>query len=143
MPKYEMIIDGREFSVDIISQDGASATVEVNGVSYSVECKTNTPVKVTPSFVSNIPTGTAQSTAPNLTPVETGSAGAVGAPIPGVILEVFVSEGDEVKVGQPVLKMEAMKMENEITADHAGTIEKVLIKVGDTVIQGQDLVVIS
>ncbi|MGD7653921.1 MAG: biotin/lipoyl-containing protein, partial [Verrucomicrobiales bacterium] len=64
----------------------------------------------------------------------------VTAPIPGAVLEVYVKEGDEVKAGSALLKMEAMKMENRIDAPRDGTVNKVLVKVGDPVSQGQELV---
>jgi biotin carboxyl carrier protein len=68
------------------------------------------------------------------------TASTVPAPIPGVILELYVKEGDEVKTGADLLKMEAMKMENLITAPRAGKIAKVHVKVGDPVGQGKALV---
>ncbi|MEL6820188.1 MAG: biotin/lipoyl-containing protein [Calditrichota bacterium] len=54
--------------------------------------------------------------------------GDVKAPMPGMILRVEVAEGDMVKVGQPLLVMEAMKMENEIKAETAGIVKSILAK---------------
>lgn len=58
--------------------------------------------------------------------------GELNAPMPGKILEVLVSEGDEVEMGQPVAILEAMKMENELKAPVAGTISTIAVAVGDS-----------
>ena len=53
--------------------------------------------------------------------------------MPGLILEVMVSQGDRVAAGTPVVKIEAMKMENEIPAPANGTVREILVKKGDRV----------
>lgn len=65
---------------------------------------------------------------------------AVKAPIPGVIIEVKVSAGDNVEYGQELCVLEAMKMKNSIRSGKAGTIDKVLVSVGDQVSQSQTLI---
>ncbi len=74
-----------------------------------------------------------------------GGSGAfnVKAPMPGSILEVKVSVGDTIKNGDVLLVLEAMKMENELTASQAGTVKEVLVKKGDTVNSGDPLIVLS
>ena len=57
----------------------------------------------------------------------------VEAPLPGRIIEVCVKVGDTVKRGQRVVILDAMKMENNITTDYAGTIKQVLVNVGEAV----------
>ena len=57
----------------------------------------------------------------------------VNAPLPGRVLEVLVKVGDEVKSGQEVLVLEAMKMENSITTDYAGRVKQILVEAGETV----------
>ncbi len=59
--------------------------------------------------------------------------GELNAPMPGKILEILVSEGDEVELGDPVAILEAMKMENELKAPVAGTITKIAVSEGDSV----------
>jgi biotin carboxyl carrier protein len=66
----------------------------------------------------------------------------VRAPIPGRVVSVAVAEGEEVHVGQPLLVLEAMKMENQLRAEGAGRIERVLVSPGATVEGGQILVVV-
>lgn len=64
----------------------------------------------------------------------------VKAPMPGLILEIQVAEGDEVKKGDPVMILEAMKMENVIKADGDGTVKAIKVNKGDSVEKNQVLV---
>ena len=66
--------------------------------------------------------------------------GRVDAPMPGLILEVSVQVGQEVNEGEPLLILEAMKMENVITSPRAGTIKSIEIKKGDAVEKKQLLI---
>ena len=66
--------------------------------------------------------------------------GRVKAPIPGRVTRVLVETGVEVSAGQPLLVLEAMKMENEIRAARAGTVETLNVRPGQTVALHQVLV---
>ena len=68
------------------------------------------------------------------------SDGRVKAPIPGLITRILVNEGDRVKLDQPLLVLEAMKMENEIRAPLDGRIESVAVMNGQTVAQNDLLI---
>ena len=57
----------------------------------------------------------------------------VEAPLPGRIIDICVKVGDKVKVGDTVAILEAMKMENSITTNYAGTVKQILASVGDAV----------
>jgi biotin carboxyl carrier protein len=59
--------------------------------------------------------------------------GRVKAPIPGVITRVMVAEGESVESGQPLVVLEAMKMENEIQAPRSGNIQRLAVQSGQTV----------
>jgi biotin carboxyl carrier protein len=63
-------------------------------------------------------------------------AGRVKAPLPGLIARVLVGQGEEVAAGQPLLVLEAMKMENEIRAPRAGTVAQINIAPGQQVALG-------
>lgn len=69
-----------------------------------------------------------------------GSAANLTSGMPGKIVKVFVKAGDEVKEGDPLLIMEAMKMENEMRASHKVKIKDVLVKAGDNVESGAKLI---
>jgi acetyl-CoA/propionyl-CoA carboxylase biotin carboxyl carrier protein len=85
--------------------------------------------------------------APRARRSSTGSAGAgsgeVTVPMQGTIVKVLVNVGDEVEVGQTVCVLEAMKMENNIAADRAGTIQDVKVEAGQSVGSGDIVVVIA
>lgn len=65
----------------------------------------------------------------------------VKAGMPGKIIQIFVKPGDEVKAGQPLIIMEAMKMENEIRAVASAQVKEIKIQQGDSVETGQVLIV--
>ena len=67
----------------------------------------------------------------------------VRAPIPGRVVSVSVMEGDQVKAGQALVVLEAMKMENQICAEGPGRVERVMVAPGATVESGQVLVVVE
>jgi acetyl-CoA/propionyl-CoA carboxylase, biotin carboxylase, biotin carboxyl carrier protein len=69
--------------------------------------------------------------------------GAVTVPMQGTIVKVLVSEGDEVEAGQTVCVLEAMKMENNITADKSGTVKEIKVTAGQSVGSGDVVVVIE
>ena len=77
-----------------------------------------------------------------------GGGGAAGSgnvtvPMQGTIVKVLVEVGQEVEVGQPVVVLEAMKMENQIAAEKAGTIKEIRVAPGDTVGGGDVVAVID
>jgi glutaconyl-CoA/methylmalonyl-CoA decarboxylase subunit gamma len=71
------------------------------------------------------------------------SGNAVNAPMPGKIISVRVSKGQQIKEGEVVLILEAMKMEQEIKAPSGGTVADILINAGDTVKKEQALILIG
>jgi pyruvate carboxylase len=62
-----------------------------------------------------------------------GNPNHIGAPMPGMVVKVAVSAGNKVKKGDPLVTLEAMKMETTIYAEEEGTVEKTLVQAGDTV----------
>ncbi|HEL1007567.1 TPA: acetyl-CoA carboxylase biotin carboxyl carrier protein subunit [Streptococcus equi subsp. zooepidemicus] len=75
-------------------------------------------------------------------PVSAG-ADAMPSPMPGTILKVLVNVGDVVHENQPLLILEAMKMENEIVASTAGTVTGIHVTAGQVVNPGEGLITIS
>ena len=72
-----------------------------------------------------------------------GGSGAVAVPMQGTIVKILVEVGQEVEAGATVCVLEAMKMENNITADKAGTVKEIKVAVGDSVGSGDVVVVIE
>lgn len=73
----------------------------------------------------------------------TARAGLLSAPMPGKILELLVHEGDSVEEGQPVIILEAMKMENELKAPASGSVTSIHAADGDSVEKNQPLLEIE
>jgi pyruvate carboxylase len=74
---------------------------------------------------------------------DSSNSGEVGAPIPGTVLSVLVAEGDVVAENQPLMIVEAMKMETRVTSSAAGVIDSINVKEGQQVIAGELLAVIK
>ena len=143
MRTYKFKINGNEYNVEINSVEGNIADVTVNGASYKVEM--DTPVAPAPAAAPATPATSAPAPAPAPAPA-TAPAGAgkvITSPLPGVIIEVSVKEGQAVKAGQKVAVIEAMKMENEIQASCDGTVTAVLVNKGDSVLEGAEIVKIA
>ena len=81
--------------------------------------------------------------APAAAPKAAVAGNKVSAPLPGRVIALKVKVGDTVKAGQEVAILEAMKMENSITSDYAGTVQQILIGEGDTVQSDATLMIIG
>jgi methylmalonyl-CoA carboxyltransferase small subunit len=84
--------------------------------------------------------GGGASPAPVTASVKAASANAVVAPLSGAVARILVGEGDEIKEGQVLLVLEAMKMETEITAPYDGTVARILVETRDAVAGGEALI---
>ncbi len=146
MRSYKFKINGNEYNVDINSVEGNIANVTVNGAAYEVEMDTPVSAPVAAAAVkdsSAAPHNENQGAAPAPASKPAGAGKAVTSPLPGVIIEVSVKEGQAVKAGQKVAVIEAMKMENEIQASADGTVTAVLVNKGDSVLEGAEIVKIA
>ncbi|HFE46926.1 MAG TPA: biotin/lipoyl-binding protein, partial [Nannocystis exedens] len=74
---------------------------------------------------------------------DAGDPESIAAPMPGAVVEVRVSGGDEVKAGEAMVVLSAMKMETVVAAPHAGVVRRVAVKVGEVVDAGDLLLVLS
>ncbi|MFT4571404.1 MAG: biotin carboxyl carrier protein [Hyphomicrobiaceae bacterium] len=141
MATYKVKAEGKEYKVDVAEKASGGATVKVDGHTFEVEmAQAPVAAPVAGAPVAARPTPAAAKPA---TPSGGGGAGAVMAPIPGVVTQVCVAVGDAVTAGQTVLKLEAMKMENDIAAPIDGTITEIAVKEGSEVSDGQLMVVIG
>ena len=147
MKQYKFKINGNDYNVAINSTNGNLADVTVNGVSYQVEMENAMPAAPAAAPVQAAPQASAPAAQPAAAPAPAakpaGEGKAVTSPLPGVIIEVSVKEGDTVAAGQKVAVLEAMKMENEIQAEKAGVVTKIHVSKGDSVLEGASIVTIA
>ena len=145
MKEYKIKINGNNYNVTIDEVEDNMAKVEVNGTPYNVEFEKPISKPKTISVV-NKPAaapsaGPAPANKPAAVPAAAGGA-TVNSPLPGVVLEIKVKDGDKVTKGQVIMVLEAMKMENAIEAPCEGTIT-VKAQKGDSVLEGATLAVIA
>ncbi len=146
MKKFKFTINGNQYETEVLSIEENIAEIEVNGTLYKVEVDKTMKTTKTPKLVRQaaVPsTDSHPSVAKTSSPAGPKGAGSIKSPLPGVILEMFVREGDTVKMGQKLLMLEAMKMENNIEADKAGNVVSILKHKGDNVMEGDVLIIIG
>ena len=168
MKEYSFKINGKQYDVTVESVEGNNAQVTVNGASYAVEIEKGaedsfvapapqndkvaaapqdktapSASSVIPSASSVIPSAAKESAAPAPAAKPAGPGTKVESPLPGVVIEVSVKEGQAVKQGQKVAVLEAMKMENEIAATVDGTVTAIHVNKGDSVLEGAPIVTIA
>lgn len=146
MKSYKFKINGNQYNVEVDSVSGNIADVTVNGIPYQVEMEDAPAVPaapdqtVQPSASVSIPSAAPQ---PAAKPASSGMGMRVKSPLPGVIVSVNVNVGDIVKEGQVLAVLEAMKMENEIQAEHNGIVTSVHVAKGDSVLEGEAIVTLA
>lgn len=140
MKKFKFTISGDEYDVHLQDIEENIATIEVNGTKYEVEVKREIKTSKTPKLVRK---PVVQQPGEGQIKKSQSSGVAIKAPLPGTILKINVAVGDEVKEGQNLLVMEAMKMENQVLAEKAGQVSSIKVKEGDAVLQDDVLIEIS
>ncbi len=124
---FHLISDHRSHHIEIMSsaENGCRITIKLNGQRYS--CQIKTPIEVS---IANLKLNTSGSKKPIH----------LKAPMPGLVIDVKVGVGQSINRGDPLLILEAMKMENLIKASSAGTIGDIKVSQGDSVEKGQILI---
>ena len=142
MKEYKFKIGGKEYNVTVNPKEGKFFDVTVNGATYEVEAE-NAPAAAPVAQPAAAPVQAAPATAAAPAPKAAGAGEKVPSPLPGVIIEVSVKEGQAVKAGQKIAILEAMKMENEIPAPKDGTITEIHVHKGDSLQEGDPVVTIA
>ena len=142
MKNYKFKINGKEYAVTVGEAEGKMLTVNVNGADYQVELE-NAPVAAPAAVAAPAPAEKKAEAPAAPAPKPAGAGEKVNSPLPGVIVEVSVKEGQAVKAGQKVAVLEAMKMENEIPAPKDGTITAIHVQKGDSILEGAPVVTIA
>lgn len=136
MKNFTFKINENSYGVKIVSHEANTIELEVNGTNYSVKMKEEVKTLKTPTLVRK-PSSSA------IEPIKinpSSSKTKITAPIPGVILSLNVKVGDIIKVGDVLLVLEAMKMENSIASEKAGKVTAINVTVGQQVLQSEVMI---
>jgi biotin carboxyl carrier protein len=141
--EYKYTINGNQYEVTIGEIADCEAVVTVNGETYKVawepEAEPEKKVVVRPvAAQAETSADSAQTASANI-----NGNNAVKSPLPGVITAINVSVGDEVKAGDTLLVLEAMKMANNIEAEKDGKVTAICVKPGQSVMEDDPLVVVE
>ena len=164
MKTYQYKVQGVDYEVEIAEVEGKIAKVNVNGIPFEIEMQKPINAAKHPALAATkrtasaapaaqpapaqpAPAGNPQATVPAASaagPAPAAGAGtAIKAPLPGTINAINVKVGDKVGIGDVVIVLEAMKMQNNIEAETAGTVTSVLVNQGDTVMEGAVMLTIG
>ena len=124
---YSVLFGGRSYEM-LVNSDRFNYTINVRGVQFQVQVEDERARRM--NRARRLPT------------LPDGEL-AITAPIPGLVVRVLVAEGDSIEEGQPVVLLEAMKMENELRAMRGGIVKSVLVAGGQRVDQNAPLIILE
>ena len=124
---FHVISNARSYSADVVKADPVTKTfvISVNGNKYTVVVKDKFDELLKSLGMDNL---------------GSGKVNEVKAPMPGLVLEIRVNEGDIVKKGDAIVVLEAMKMENILKSPSDGMVKKINVKKGTAVEKNQVLI---
>ncbi len=151
MKKYQYKVQGVDYTVQIEEVEGNIAKVSVNDIPFEIELQQPINAAKHPTIAKPVvvapQTDNQASAQPAAAPAQTAAAPASGnavkAPLPGTITEINVTIGQQVNVGDTVIVLEAMKMQNNIETEYAGTVKAINVSKGDSVMEGAVLLTIG
>ena len=136
MKNFKFRIHDNNYKVRVLSHEGNMINLEVNGTSYSVKMKEEIAVSKTPTLVR----AASQRPAEPLKVNPSSQKTKILSPLPGSVFAINVKVGDTIKEGDSLLILEAMKMENDISAEKGGVISAIHVTVGQHVLQNDLLI---
>jgi biotin carboxyl carrier protein len=121
---YHIIDNNKSYNVEVVSfnREEKTAEIKVNGNTYQLTAKDQFDALLDQLGLSSL---------------NSNKVSDIKAPMPGLVLKVLVNEGDEVKKGDSLFILEAMKMENIIKAPADATVKSIKVKPTDKVEKGQ------
>ncbi|MFZ5971208.1 MAG: acetyl-CoA carboxylase biotin carboxyl carrier protein subunit [Bacteroidota bacterium] len=124
---FHIIYENKSYRAELIKTEAATKTFtyKINGRIYSVELKDKFDLLLEKMGIAN---------------AGSGKLNNMKAPMPGLIIDLKIKAGDQVKAGDPLLILEAMKMENILKAPGEGTVKNVKVKKGDSVEKGEIMI---
>ncbi len=160
MKTYKYKVQGVDYEVEIAEVEGKIAHVNVNGIPFEIEMQkpinaakhpalaatkrsASTAAPVAAPVAAPQPAPAVSAAAPAQPAAAAGAGTPVKAPLPGTINAINVKVGDTVAVGDVVVVLEAMKMQNNIEAENAGTVTSILVNPGDSVMEGAVMLTIG
>ena len=160
MKTYKYRVQGVDYEVEIAEVEGKIAKVNVNGIPFEIEMQkpinaakhpalaatkrsASTAAPVAAPVAAPQPAPAVSAAAPAQPAAAAGAGTPVKAPLPGTINAINVKVGDTVAVGDVVVILEAMKMQNNIEAESAGQVTSIMVNKGDTVMEGTILLTIG
>ncbi|WKK65542.1 biotin/lipoyl-containing protein [Lutimonas zeaxanthinifaciens] len=136
MKSFKFKVHDNNYKVKLLSHEGNHIELEVNGTKYDVKLKEEVKKTKTPTLIRSASKRPVEPLKVNPASKRTK----IVAPIPGVIMAVDVKIGDTVKVGDRLIQLEAMKMENNITSEKSGKIIALHVSVGQKVLQNEVMI---
>ncbi len=135
---YQIVVDGNSFLVNgqPFTVGFEDERVLVDGAPYDVQLKGDQVVVGGITYSLQVEGLEGGKSSPRAKPSAPAGEGAVTAIMPGKIIRVLVTEGDEVAEGDVICILEAMKMENELKAPQAGIVKKLHVQPGQDVVRG-------
>ena len=128
-PVYNVIIDGQSYEALIYEGEDGAWNVQLRGDLYNVLVEDEREKRLRAAGGGGVQ----------------GASGEyhLKAPMPGLIVAVPVTEGQEVRKGDNLIILESMKMQNELKAQRPGVVSRIKVKPGDSVDQGQVMITVS
>ncbi len=141
MKEFKYTIDGKEYNVAIASIDENNvADITVNGESYKVQLEKEAEPEKKKVVLGQPVAAESEDAAPA---ANVNTSNAIKAPLPGTITQICVEVGQEVKTGDTLVVLEAMKMANNIEAEADGKVTAICVKQGQAVLEEDALVVVE
>lgn len=122
-------VDGKEYNVKVEETEDGKILVHCDGDVYEIEASQDKEASIFNKIKKH--------------ELEEKGRAVVTAPLPGIVYDIKVKEGQKVKEGDSLIKLIAMKMENDITAPKSGTVKEIKVKKNDNVNKDEILVVIE
>ena len=140
--KYTATLNGKQYEVELERIDAYEPMPRYGEAPAAAPAPVAAPAAPAPApATAPAPAPAPAAPAPAAAPAAGGTT--VEAPMPGKVLSVKAAVGQAVKFGEPLVIMEAMKMETEIVAPADGTVAQILVKAGDAVDTGAALVTLN
>ena len=144
--KYQVRLNGKEMTVSCIRTDEGSLSIIVSGESYAVHCeRTAEAVQVAlrgAIYECHVSDPRSLRTRRKAGLVDSGEQ-KLTASMPGKVVRIISTVGDQIKAGQGILVIEAMKMQNEVRSPKDGQLKKLLVHQGANVVAGEVLAIIE